>query len=263
MLHRDGLGRRRPRPGAWLLGLAAVATVAALWPAAGTATAQAGATAVDPVTGELPNFTRLFMFSPVINGIIAGLSVIALGLFLFFLLTINTMGMAPPSFINGVTRMVINKEHQEATRFCRNHSHIFAASVVLRCVENAGKQHSVIMDMLDTEGRRRADILWNRISYLADVANLGPMLGLLGTVRGMIKAFFSLQRESGSIDSMALSVSIGEAMATTMFGLALAIVATIFHTIVRSRVTRSLATVEQVVHNITDHIKREETEDAA
>lgn len=208
----------------------------------------------------LPTYARLFMFSPVINGIIAGLSVLAMLLFVFFMVTISTASMAPASFVDDVNKLVIQRDFGEATSFCRRHRHVFAASIIQRCVENSGKPQAVIMEMLDAEGRRRADMVWNRISYLADVSNLAPMLGLLGTVRGMIKAFFSLKGTTGSMNAMVLAESIGEAMATTMFGLGLAILALIFYSIVKARLTRALADVEQVVHSVADHIKREDDE---
>ena len=252
-------GPRRPRWTHWAI-CAAVAVVAGMWwPSLGAAAAEPSAGGIDPVSGELPTYARMFMFSPVINGIIALLSVLAVLLFLYFLMTISAVSMAPPTFVDALTKMVIGREFEEATRFCRNHTHVFSSTIIQRCVENAGKPHALIMDMIDSEGKRRAEIVWNRISYLADVSNLAPMLGLLGTVNGMIKAFFSLQGETGTINSMVLSTSVGEAMATTLFGLALAIVALIFYSIVKSRVTRSLATVEQLVHSIADHIKREDT----
>jgi biopolymer transport protein ExbB len=112
------------------------------------------------------------------------------------------------------------------------------------------------MDMLDAEGRRRADILWNRISYLADISNVAPMLGLFGTVTGMIKAFFSLQTESASINSKLLATGVGEAMSTTMFGLMVAISSLVFYSIVKSRATQALSEAEQIAHSIADHIKR-------
>ena len=114
----------------------------------------------------------------------------------------------------------------------------------------------MILDMIDSEGRRRSDIIWNRISYLADIANIAPMLGLLGTVAGMIQAFFVLPSQSASINSRALAQAVGAAMSTTMFGLTVAILTVVFYSIVRSRVTRALADAEQVIHSVADHIKR-------
>jgi biopolymer transport protein ExbB len=110
--------------------------------------------------------------------------------------------------------------------------------------------------MLDSEGQRRADVVWNRLSYLGDVINIAPMLGLLGTVVGMMQAFFALQYQSISASSGALTRSIGGAMATTFFGLIVAIVSLVFYSIAKARLTRTLAEVEQTVHSIADHIKR-------
>jgi biopolymer transport protein ExbB len=196
------------------------------------------------------------MTSPVVNGIIAVLSVISLMMFLYFLLTINGSGMAPSAFVDDVNKLILSKRYDEAATLCRSHRRIFVASIVQRCLENAGKGHSVIMDMLDAEGRRRADILWNRISYLADISNVAPMLGLFGTVTGMIKAFFSLQTESASINSKLLATGVGEAMSTTMFGLMVAISSLVFYSIVKSRATQALSEAEQIAHSIADHIKR-------
>jgi biopolymer transport protein ExbB len=219
-------------------------------------TPPAGAANTNSSQGKLPTFMDLFFFSPVINGILAGMSVIALGLFGFFFFTISANALAPAAFVDDVTKLVIARKHEDAANLCRANRKVFVASVIQRCAENAGKDHSVIMDMIDAEGRRRADMLWNRISYLADISNIAPMLGLLGTVVGMIKAFFGLQTGSGSIDSLRLSAAIGEAMATTMFGLIVGISALIFYSLVKARATKALAVAEQVVHSASDHIKR-------
>jgi biopolymer transport protein ExbB len=239
----------------WLVALAVVAS--ALWLHAQTPTdAPIGRLAIDPATGQLPTLLQLFETSPIINGIIAGLSGIAVLLFLFFLLTINTNAMAPAGFVDDINKLIMAQKYSDAATLCRANRRIFIASIIQRCVENDAKGHSVIMDMLDAEGRRRADIIWNRISYLADVSNVAPMLGLLGTVLGMIKAFFSLDTESGSINSRVLTSGVGEAMATTMFGLIVGILALVFYSIIKSRATRTLAEAEQITHSIADHIKR-------
>lgn len=199
----------------------------------------------------------LFMFSPVINGIIAGLSVLGLIFFLFFMLSINRRTFAPPGFVDEVVKLVIRGDYERAGDVCRRARGVFAAGIVQRCVENHSQTHSVMLDMIDTEGRRQADIVWNRVSYLADISNIAPMLGLVGTVLGMIKAFYGLEHESGGMDAVVLSRGVGEAMATTLFGLSVGIVTLVFYSLTKARATRTLAEAEQAVHMIADHIKRE------
>ena len=235
-------------------GLTAAMAIGQLVYAQGSA---AGSGTIDPETGALPTFQQMFMFSPYINGAIAALSVIAVLLFVVYLLSISPRTMAPIDFIEEVKKLVLAKKYEAATDLCRANRNLFVATVIQRCCEHAGKDQGVIMDMIETEGKRRADMLWNRISYLADIANVAPMLGLLGTVVGMITAFFGLEKQTGSINSTILAQGVGQAMATTMFGLVVGIAATIFYTIVKGRATRTLAEAEQAIHTVADHIKPE------
>ncbi|MEO1237340.1 MAG: MotA/TolQ/ExbB proton channel family protein [Planctomycetota bacterium] len=203
----------------------------------------------------------MYFFSPVINGIIAGLSVLALMFFLWFLVTINSRTVAPAAFVNEITNLVLVRRYDAAADACRRSKGVFIAPIILRCVENHGKNQSIIMSMIDTEGRRLSDIIWNRISYLADISNVAPMLGLLGTVIGMITAFFGLDKESGSINSSVLSQGVGQAMATTMFGLMVGITALVFYSIIKSRATKTLAEAEFAVHSIADRIRSVDEDD--
>jgi len=247
---------RRPLfswPGLALFTILAAAFAATAW-AQGDPTPPPTTGAVAP---ELPTLLDLFLTSPIINAIIAGLSVVALLMFIFFILTVNTAAMAPSGFIDDVTKLVLADKYEEAAKVCRLHRRIFAGSIIARCLENADKDQQVLMDVVNAEGRRRADLVWNRISYLSDIANIAPMLGLLGTVLGMIRAFFLLDTESASINSKVLSTGIGQAMATTMFGLIVAILALAFYSLVKARVTKTLADIEQTVHSIVDHLSRD------
>lgn len=205
----------------------------------------------------LYKFKQLFMFSPVINGMIVGLSVLGLLFFLYFMLSINRRTFAPPRFVDEVVKLVVRGDYERAGDVCRRSRGVFAASIVQRCIENNTQNHSVMLDMIDTEGRRQADIIWNRVSYLADISNIAPMLGLLGTVLGMIKAFYGLEHETGGIDAIALSKGVGEAMATTLFGLSVGILTLVLYSLVKARATRTLADAEQAVHMIADHLKRD------
>jgi biopolymer transport protein ExbB len=224
--------------------------------ASGASGGDASGGGIDPLTGELPTLGWLFMTSPIINGIIALLSLIAVAVFLYLLTTINSRAMVPPDLVDEVTKLVINRQYAEAADVTRRSRRTFVSSIIQRSVEHAQQEHSIILDMIDAEGRRRADILWNRVSYLSDISNIAPMLGLLGTVLGMIKAFFGLERQTGSIDAQILANGVGEAMATTAFGLVVGILALVFYTIIKGRATRTLAEAEQAVHSIADHIKR-------
>ncbi len=209
--------------------------------------------------GDRPIVLELFLTSTVINSIILAMSVLAMLLFFYCLMTVKGPTMSPPAFLDEINKLVRDREYAKAADFCRRNRNIFVATIIQRCVENPATPHAVLIEMIDTEGRRRADIVWNRIGYLSDISNVAPMLGLLGTVVGMIHAFFyALPEHSASISSQVLSKAIGSAMATTMFGLIVGIVALVFYSIAKSRLTGALAETEQAVHSLADQIKRNE-----
>ncbi len=211
---------------------------------------------VDHKTGELPNFKTLFNTAPTINSVILAVSGVSLTLFLFYLLTMNTRSLMPHDFFSTVARLSADGRFEEAAQMCRNNRNIFVAPVLQRVLEHSGQEHSVLLSMIDSEGRRQAEVLWNRLSYLADIVNIAPMLGLLGTVSGMLAAFFVLPSQSASINSRLLSEAIGGAMSTTMFGLIVAITTLIFYSIVKARLTATLMEVEQAMHLVADQIHR-------
>ncbi|NBC97349.1 MAG: hypothetical protein GVY27_13470 [Deinococcus-Thermus bacterium] len=178
-------------------------------------------------------------------------------LFLAYLLTINSRAMVPADLVDELTKLVLARKYEQAADLCRRNRRVFVASIVQRCVENSSKQHSVVIDMIDAEGRRRADVVWNRISYLADISNVAPMLGLLGTVIGMLSAFFTLEQQTGTANAKMLASGVGQAMATTLFGLVVGIGSLVLYSIIKGRATRTLAEAEAAVHAIADHVKRD------
>lgn len=249
---------------AWM-GMMMAMLVAAWLTTRGNAVAQvapdAGTTAPPRAVSEaagLPTLGEFFQMSPIINGIIVFLSVVAVVMFIYFLLTINSRTFAPPGFIDDVTKLAVAKQYEQAAHLCRNHRSIFIASILQRCFENATRDAGHLMRIIENEGQRRAGLIWNRISYLIDLSVVAPMLGLLGTVLGMLQAFFVLPKESASVSSKMLAYAIGGAMTATFFGLVVAIMAVVFHSIIKSRTLRALSEAEQVVHSIADYIKRGE-----
>lgn len=175
---------------------------------------------LDPERDVPGNFAALFLSSPVINGLNAALLAVALLMYLYFLVSVKTRRLAPPEFVDEVTKLAVRGKHEAAADLCRAHRRVFIARIVQRCMDNAGKRHSVLMDMLEAEGRRRAEVVWNRLSYLSDIGTVAPVLGLLGTVMGMMEVFFGLAREADG--AAIVSRGLAEALATTMFGLMVA-----------------------------------------
>jgi biopolymer transport protein ExbB len=91
---------------------------------------------------------------------------------------------------------------------------------------------TVMLHAADEEGREMSRYL----SALATIGNIAPLLGLLGTVLGMIKAFMVIQEMGGKVNAAVLAGGIWEAMLTTALGLAVALPTMVAHSYLMSRV---------------------------
>lgn len=91
---------------------------------------------------------------------------------------------------------------------------------------------TVIVNAIEEEVRRLSVFL----QTLATIGNIAPLLGLLGTVTGMIKAFMVIQEMGGKVNAAVLAGGIWEAMLTTAFGLAVALPTMVAHSYLLARV---------------------------
>ena len=103
-------------------------------------------------------------------------------------------------------------------------------------------------DMLETVMRHAVDEevrgLSRYLQALATIGNVTPVLGLLGTVLGMIKAFMVIQEMGGKVNAAVLAGGIWEAMLTTALGLAVAVPTLVGHSYLLARVNRFEARLE-------------------
>jgi biopolymer transport protein ExbB len=101
-----------------------------------------------------------------------------------------------------------------------------------------------VREIAETEGSRVAASLNNRVTYLADIGMIAPLLGLLGTVFGIIHSFGALGSDIGSARYVALSRGISEALVNTSAGLAIGIPAMIFYAFFRGRAQKLISELE-------------------
>lgn len=218
----------------------------------GAATSGSGSVTMG---GGVPTISQLFMTSPYINSTILVLSFLAVAIFVFLLLGLTSNSFAPARFINELNQLINAGRYEQAVHLCRNNQRVFAGPILQRVLENRQQDAGVLMQVIETEGTRSADRVFNRISYLSEIATIAPTLGLLGTVVGMIKVFFTLTAPIvGTANVQDLSAGIAQAMGTTMFGLIVALMAGVFYVIAKSRATAILMQTEQVCHAVADQI---------
>lgn len=103
---------------------------------------------------------------------------------------------------------------------------------------------ALLKDVIEGEGGRQALILQGQTQYLFDLAVLAPMVGLLGTVFGMIHAFNAVALDFTKAKPMLLAAGVGEALVATAAGLIVGIPTMAFYAFFRNRAARLIADLE-------------------
>lgn len=114
-------------------------------------------------------------------------------------------------------------------------------------------------DAIEVAAELEGEKLLQRINYLNVVGNLAPMLGLLGTVQGMIMAFATLGTEAGAAKNAMLAVNISQALYTTAAGLVVAVPALGFFAFFRNRATRIILSIEALTMDLMKKVKKDES----
>lgn len=119
-----------------------------------------------------------------------------------------------------------------------------------------GQRQDTVGLRMDSQAKRSADELESNVAYLASIANLATLLGLLGTVAGMIVSFSNL-RASGVSDPALLAGGISQALITTAAGLTVAIPCLLFYHVFRQKVNRTLSRVEIAATDLLSYLSRQ------
>ncbi|MBN2135259.1 MAG: MotA/TolQ/ExbB proton channel family protein [Acidobacteria bacterium] len=127
--------------------------------------------------------------------------------------------------------------------------------IVHTVMENRDEDTEILKDSVEEAGRSASDTLERRLSILATVAGVAPLLGLFGTVLGMIKVFNVISIEGTGTQS--LSKGIGEALITTATGLAIAIPALVAYNYFSNKVSEYIRFMEKYSLNLIKQIKRD------
>jgi len=147
------------------------------------------------------------------------------------------MGVAvPPAFVDDFTDLVNKRQFKQSFELCKNDSSFLARVMTAgmgRLQYGIEDAREATFNMVDSV-RAGKDQL---INYLGTIGTLGPMLGLVGTVFGMILSFMELSR-GGQPNPAELAKGISHALVVTLLGIAIAVPAIFCHAFFRNRLTR-------------------------
>jgi len=177
------------------------------------------------------------------------LSVITLALILVYLLTLRRSAVAGSRFMTMAETLLSKGDLLGLLAIANKHRDI-AASIFTRTLEflasHPGATDDQLREIAQTEGSREASLLNQRVAWLADIATVAPMLGLLGTVFGMIRSFSVMANDVAASRPMLLAEGVAEALVATAAGLVVGIPAMIAYAWFRSRVQEMISEMEGV-----------------
>ena len=178
---------------------------------------------------------------------------VVMGLYLF--LTVTPRREAPTKLLRRVTNQIRAGDMQGAIMLCEGRDELMAR-VLHAGLKMADQDRYIIQESMESEGERGAAELWQKISYMNNVGVIAPLLGLLGTVWGMIGAFSAIALDSSQVKSVTMAYNVSQAMITTAAGLLLASPALLVYYILRGRVLRVVSTVESQASEFVELIIR-------
>lgn len=187
-----------------------------------------------------------------------GLSVVTLYLIFDHLATLRRAEVLPPRLSESVRQSLARGELQEASELCQRTPSVLAYTLLSGLAEADGPWHQIEKSVEDAMAEQAARLV-RRIEYLAGIANIAPMVGLLGTVTGMILAFRQVAVTRGDAGASELAEGIYQALVTTVGGLVIAILAVAAHTIFRNRIDALLAEVAHQAAYALSPLRRRET----
>jgi biopolymer transport protein ExbB len=162
-------------------------------------------------------------------------SVLALAIFLERLIRFSRLRIRGLGLVDRVALHVKNSEPQRAYELAQQSSSPMGR-VLAHALEVVDQDREILETVLVHSTEEEVRGLSRYLPALATIGNIAPLLGLLGTVLGMIKAFMIIQQMGGKVNAAVLAGGIWEAMLTTALGLAVALPTMVAHSYLLSRV---------------------------
>src|SRR5438105_11917095 len=210
-----------------------------------------------PVTPEVPRTTTTMLHAisqagPVMVVLLI-LSIISVMLVIVYLLSIRRGAVVSHGFMATADALLRKRDHLGLLAVSNRHGEAIARvvqKVLDFTTKNPNADFQQVRDLAETEGTRVAANLNNRVTYLADIGMIAPLLGLLGTAIGIVRSFSALGADLGTARYALLSKGVSEALINTCGGLAIGIPAMIFYAFFRGRVQRLISDLESAVTHI-------------
>ena len=211
--------------------------------AAVQAAAPAGATSYGMSWGEAWHYGGFIMW------ILLALSTVMVALVIYFLCVFRPGAVAPRRLQADIRNYIVEGDEGAARRLCEDRPCAFSsvALAALDCIRatQGAEDLQLLRDIVESEGARQADSMLSQAQLLLDLSAIAPMLGLLGTTLGMLKAFGAVAQDvMVAAKPVILAQGVSQAIITTIFGLVVAIPCMAAYAYFRRRASKLVGQLE-------------------
>jgi len=183
-------------------------------------------------------------------------SILSLAIFIEKLWSLRRKKNVPLDFLQDIEQLLQENNSTKALSLCSDNSSSIARIFSVG-IKHYGKKREVIKERIEEVGRREASLLEKYVDALATIASVSTLLGLLGTIAGMIKIFSVISTQS-VVNPSTLAGGISEALYTTAAGLTVAIPTLIFYRYVSSKSRALVLEMEECSTQVVELIKEKD-----
>ena len=170
-----------------------------------------------------------------IGGILWALSILTVAIIVQYFIAIRRENIIPEVVLKQVRDLFEAREYREVIEVTSTEPS-FLSYVVHASLSEAAHGYPAMERAMEEAADERTTKLLRQTEWLNLIGNISPMLGLLGTVWGMIRAFFKIVQAAGTPKPEDLAGDIGIALVTTLLGLAIAIPSLAVYAVMRNRI---------------------------
>lgn len=166
-------------------------------------------------------------------------------------LVINKAGKEDNSYMNRIKDYILDDKIEAALALCRK-TDTPSARMVEKGISRLGRPTADVMSAIENQGNIEIAKLEKGLPIMATTASGAPMIGFLGTVTGMVRAFMSMASAGANVDVNILSTGIYEALITTVGGLIVGIIALFAYNYLTTRIKGIVNKLEMRIMEFMD-----------
>ncbi len=186
-------------------------------------------------------------------------SITALAIFIERLWNLRWKHVIPQDFIGDVELLIRREKIPDASLHCQQNPSSMAR-ILLVGIKHFGRKREVIKEYLEEVGRQESASLERFVEGLGTIAGVSTLLGLLGTISGMIQVFSVISSQT-VINPASLAGGISEALITTYAGLSVAIPTLVMYKYLQSKTQTLILQMEEHSIRLVDLLKQKEESD--